>query len=397
LFITGCDSCDFKKLIGKDCDKKKTEITDETKDNNSSENNNSTENNNTNIADNNDFKFYNLAELGTIVNGDVSISSRDEQYDFYTSTTDENGFYSVDPIKLLENVDNRLNTRPTYVLVTVQNGTDIDVNDDGIADADGGKPLLGKIKALYKLDTITTQGGLAVNLLSTPIAEALKNEEFLDEDKFNDVVEKFGVKDINEDGVVDNKDIYQYRMVDNNSSLEDKLRTELLNHIHMNDTSKISEVTNELKQEFGIITYNYTINGSTALIQLNPTNNLANIQYGKNLKSGDLLNEIYSFDISLDKNDYIVYKECLNSSCGTLNILAFDGTEVKNYFVQSVESNIYSDIEHMNSLRQSIIDKTKELNLVNQSLIEKEVILEERKKELLDLQEQQESLGEQYL
>jgi len=42
------------------------------------------------------FTFSNLAELGTIVGGNVVISSRDEQYTFYATTTNENGIYKVD-------------------------------------------------------------------------------------------------------------------------------------------------------------------------------------------------------------------------------------------------------------------------------------------------------------
>lgn len=343
-------------------------------------NNNGNENSSDNTTtESNSIKFYNLAELGTIVGGDVIISSRDEQYDFYTTTTNDEGLYPVEPDKLLENIDNNLDTRPTYVLVTVQNGTDIDVNDDGIKDEDGGKPLLGKIKALYKLETITTQGGLAVNLLSTPIAETLQKEETLDEEKFNQTVKNYGTKDINEDGVLNNKDIYQYRMVDDSSDLEDKLRTELLEHIHNDNTVKIQEVTDSLKKEFGIISYNYTMSGDNAIIKLTPSNNLATIQYGINLKSGELFNEVFAYEIELTKNDYVVYKECDGADCGAVNILAYDGSEVKNYFIQSVESNIYDDVNQMNTLRASINEKTKELE-------EKETTLAEKQEELATVQ-----------
>lgn len=331
-------------------------------------------------------KFYNLAELGTIVGGDVIISSRDEQYDFYTTTTNDEGLYPVDPVKLLENIDNRLDTRPTYILVTVQNGTDIDVNDDGIKDEDGGRPLLGKIKALYKLETITTQGGLAVNLLSTPIAETLQKEEVLDDEKFNQTVKEFGTKDINEDGEIDNKDIYQYRMVDDSSDLEDELREKLLSHLHENDAEKIAEVTEELKKKYGIISYNYSISGEIAIIKLTSSDNTADIQYGINLKNGELFNEVYAYEITLNKNDYVVYKECNGADCGAINILAFDGNEVKNYFIQAVASNIYDDVEEMNRLRASINEKTKELEEKQSTLAEKQEELTAVKAKIIEIQ-----------
>ena len=348
--------------------------------------------NNTSL--NSSFEFYNFAELGTIVGGDVTISSRDEQNVFYTTTTDENGTYPVNPIELLENIDNLVSERPKYILVTVQNGTDIDVNDDGIPDEDGGKTLYGKIKALYKLETITTQGGLVINLLSTPVAEILHKEEVLDDEKVSSVIKNIGAKDVNEDGQIDNKDIYNYRMVDDNSSLEDKLRTEYLQYIHDDDTVKIEEVTKELKQEFNIITYNYTISNEIASISLKKTNNESTIYYGLNLKDKEVLNEIYTSNITLNKNDYIVYKECINSKCSPINFLAFNGSEVKNYFIQSVESNIYEDVEYMNNLRKSINEKAEEVQNIEGTLEVKKEELEDIQKEIEELKEQIENNNE---
>jgi len=331
-------------------------------------------------------EFRNLAELGTIVGGDVIISSRDEQYDFYTSSTDENGFYTVNPAKLLENIDNKLSTRPKYVLVTVQNGTDIDVNDDGIKDEDGGKPLLGKIKAIYRLDTITSQGELAINLLSTPIAEILQKEKVLDDEKVAFVIKNIGVKDINDDGVIDNQDLYEYKMVDDNSTFEDKLRSNgFLTYLHENNTLEIEKATNKFKQDFNILTYDYTISGNIADISFNKTDENKTIYYGVNIKNNEILNEVYSSYIMLNKNDYVVYKECQNNNCSPINIVAFNGNEVKNYFIKTMNSVVYDDVVQMNQLRNTITDNTVKL-------IDKESAISDKQKRLDEINRQREIL-----
>lgn len=335
---------------------------------------------NSNSAPNNTaLTFSNHAELGTIVGGNVKISSLDGNTEFYQAQTDQNGSYQVNPVTLLSNIDSMLSSRPTHVLVTVSGGTDIDVDDNGIPDEDGGKPLLGMVKGIFKLETLTSEGDLYINLLSTSVAEVLKNDDKIDDEKIAYTAKKLGVKDINDDGVIDNKDLYQYRMVENNSTLEETLRTSFLPSIHENNTSGLIKITDELISKHNIIDMKYNILSTQASISFKKSREDSKLYYGVNLKQNELFTEVYSSPVTLEKNDYLVYKECVGLTCTAIQLVAFDGTNVARYFIQSLPSNVYYDVAQMNNLRATIIDETKQLKHLDAQIAENNSTLNQYK------------------
>jgi hypothetical protein len=278
---------------------------------------------------------------------------------FYTLLLQDNkGKYKIDIDEFKNNL-NSLSIYPEYLLVTATNGVDIDPEDDG--DITNSEPVAveGTVKGVFKTSTLLNNEDLSINLLSTAVSEILKDKEKVDDEQIAYIAKELGVEDINGDGKIDNQDIYLYRMSLHDSEMEDKLRNEFLGAIHENDSNTIEEVTNELKEQYNLMFITYILNGSSASLTIEPSKQNSKILYKINAVKNDLFTDIYTSPIKLNKNDYVVYKECKNNRCSTLQIASFDGKKIHQYFLRISDFGIYKDVEYMNGLRKSIISSSK--------------------------------------
>ncbi len=312
--------------------------------------------------------FRNFVELGFISGGNVVISSLDGQYNLYSTTTDTQGSYTINTEELSKNIDNYFVERPDYLLVSATGGYDINPQDTEVNETGEVIPLLGTVKGIISTKTLLNEDHLSINLLSTAVAELLKSDSVINEDKLAYMASRIGISDVNNDKKIDNIDIVKYSMVHNSSDAESILRPAFLPAIHQNNTVKLIEITQDLVDKYGLIFMRYEVNGDTAYINLNPSNTSTHIYYGIDIKKGDLISDIYSESISINKNQYVIYQECNKSNqCSSLQVAAFDGKVVKPYYVRS-SSFVYNNLDDMNVLRNNINKKSIELSELNAEL-----------------------------
>lgn len=315
---------------------------------------------------------------------DVAITSIDG-FNVLYSTTSEKGFYTIDVDEFNKNIaDYYSTTPPEYVLVTATGGIDIDVNDDGNVDTDGGKALYGVIKGIHKLSVLLTQDQISTNLISTAVYELLSDKENITEEKINYIIAQLGVPDINGDSVIDSKDVEGYDMVKNESAVESILRVELLPTIHSGET--VLEKVEDLTASFSIVGMSYITSGDQAFITLVEKNNMT-IVYGINNKQGELLSSVYQSTIILNKNDYLVFKECANENCGAIQVVSFNGSDVSRYYSSTVSHPIISNLNQLNDLRSTI-------NTDVSNLIRPEVTVTEIDIEMAEIQNKIDSIDD---
>ncbi len=302
----------------------------------------------------------NNVELGPVRGANVAISTLNGQQFLYSTVTDVNGKYTIDVNEFNINLES-LTVYPQYVLVTATNGVDIDPEDDGDTTNSSPVAVNGTVKGIFKTSILQNNEDLSINLLSTAISEVLKDKEKIDDEQIAYVAKELGMEDINGDGKIDNKDIYLYRMSEYETDIEAKLRENFLGAIHDGDNDKIEEISNELREQYNLMFISYIISDSTAKLSIEKSKKDSQIMYKVNAKKNDILNNVYLSSINLQKNDYIVYKECKNNKCSVVQIASFDGKVVHQFFLRVSDFGIYENIEYMNGLRKSINDDSRKI------------------------------------
>ena len=318
------------------------------------------------------FKSENFIELGLLSNTIVTITTIDLTHEFYQTTTDELGLYTVDRDTLQQDILNILGELPEYLLVSATGGVDIDPNDDGIIIENEKTPLLGTVRSIIKTQKLLDEDNLSVNLISTAIADLLKDTDVTDQ-KLTVLTKSLGMTDINNDGKIDIGDVHEYSMLKNDSQAEEKLRKEYLTTLHENDVNASENALKKLKKEEFIIDVESEIIANTAYISFITTDNDLLIFYGKNIKKDDALSDTFSSPISLEVNQYIAYQACYeNQGCGNLNLISFNGKNVELYIAKELESSMYDDTAYSNSLRNNINSKYSDYLKVNDQLYQEE-------------------------
>jgi len=310
----------------------------------------------------------NLVELGPLTGSTVSIDSLDKSWHFYTAITDEYGRYSIDMTTFKASLSS-MSPYPEYVLVSATGGLDIDPEDDGDTTNSQAIPVNGLVKGIFSVHTILNNDNLSINLLSTAVSEILEGKNKIDDDQITYIAKEIGIEDLNDDGKIDNRDIYLYRMSEHESSVEQRLRDNLLASIHAGDSNKIESVTSTLIKDFNLMFVEYSISAGVAYLDIKKSTDSFQIMYALNAEKGDLLDRIYSSSIPLHKNDYVVYKECGDNKCSPIQIASFDGEKLHQYFLRLSDFGIYSDIAYMNSLRTSINTDSTTLNNVEKNIL----------------------------
>ena len=176
-------------------------------------------------------------------------------------------------------------------------------------------------------------------------------------------------KDINGDGKINNQDLYEYKMADNDSKLEEDLRSTHLAYIHSGNKDKLIEATDNMIQKYNLMFINYTISNNAVSLTIKKSNKDNKIYYIINPQNNKtLIDNIYTKKIRLTKDDYIAYKECYKNNCSSVQIISFDGKKLYRFFIKTTDSSIFTDISYMNTLRAKIVEKSKELKNIRASI-----------------------------
>jgi len=326
----------------------------------------------------------NSVELGPVSGSTVVISTIDTKESIYTTITDDKGKYSID-LDLFKSNLNALSTYPEYVLVTSTGGVDIDPEDDGDTTNSDSIFVNGSVKGIFKTTTLLNNEDLSINLLSTAVTELIKDKEKIDDEQLAYIIKELGVIDINGDGVVDNQDVYLYKMSEHDSAIEDKLRENYLTAIHTGDDNKIDELNEALATEYNLMFINYTISNGQAYLDIEKAKKDTQILYAINAEKDDILNSIYSDSIILSKDDFVVYKECKDDSCSSIQIASFDGEKLYQYYLRISNFGIFNNEEEVETLRIQINQDTKARDEKEEKLLEMKSKIQELKDKLQDL------------
>ncbi len=349
----------------------------------SNDDGNSNSNTGTNNTPQESKGLTNKVELGPVKGSNVVITTLDGNYNLYSTTTDSNGTYKVDPEVLEKSINDLLGKMPPFLLVAATGGYDIDPNDDGVQEPGEELPLLGTVKGVISSSTLLTEENLSINLISTVISELVRDDDLLTQEKLSVLSHRLGVPDVNNDGKINNKDILSYRMSEHESGIEQTLRSEVLDHIHNNNQYYINGYVSKLESEKGVTTTGHSVYDGIAYIKLNPNSFSNLIYYAVNANSLSEVNQSYSDSITLRKNDYLIFKECVDEDrCSAPQILAFDGKVVRPYLIVSKDNVFRNDLSMMNYFRSEInkyANHVRGLELELESLkAEKEMLENER-------------------
>lgn len=333
------------------------------------------------------FQTENYIELGLISNATVTVTTLDQSHEFLQTNTDEHGLYTVDSVQLKQDIQNILGEIPEYLLVSATGGIDTDPDDDGIIVESEKVPLQGTVSSIINTQKFLDEDNLSVNLISTAIAN-LVNTNNISQQKLTALTKSLGMTDINNDGKVDNSDVHEYSMLIHESKAEELLRKEYLATLHENNLDDGKQALDNIKKDQFLIEVESEIIANTAYISLSTEYEDLLVYYGKNIKKGDVLSNLFSTPISLEKNQYIAYKACDgNRACGNLDVISFDGKKVELYIAKELESSIYEDTTYANSLRGEINSNYADYLRVNE-----ELYLEEKK--VIDINSELEEIKE---
>ncbi|MBA5247916.1 MAG: hypothetical protein FE834_00035 [Gammaproteobacteria bacterium] len=282
--------------------------------------------------------------LGYISGATVKIKTLDNNaYVIYETITDSDGFFNVDENKLKKNI-NSLGYIPNLILIEANDGIDMDPDDDGIIDLNNTIPVKGVVRSVVTYNELIS-GNISTNLLTTAIYEMLSdiNIDNLETGDLDFLSIKIGMTDINNDGVIDRKDTYQYNMVSHESKAESNLRLRLLSSIHNNDTESIRLFVESEKLKNGLAIYKESINNEIANVDIKPIAKNNKIKYSYN--STNLLSESYNLSISLYKGDYLTYQECFDLECYKRQTIYFNGKKTFNFIQAPRIQYIFQDGE----------------------------------------------------
>lgn len=330
----------------------------------------------------------NKVQLGPVTGATVQIFTLDEVHNLYTTTTNDIGKYTIN-INEFNTTLNSLSDYPEYVLITASGGLDIDPEDDGNISNSEPIAVNGTVKGIFKTSILLSEQDLSINLLSTAVSHILEDKESIDDELIAYTAQQLNAEDINGDGKVDNHDIITYAMDSDDGELEDTLRNNgFLDAIHDGDSSALQGITDEFKEQYNLMFIKYSINNGVANLEIENSKDGSRIMYIINAKKNDIFNNIYSSAISLNKNDYVVYKECKNDICSVVQIASFDGDKVHQYFLRISNFGIYSDMEYMNNLREAINNDSIALKEAKENIVTLSTEIESLDTNITNLQSQ---------
>ena len=320
----------------------------------------------------------NKVELGPVSGASVKISTLDGQ-NLYTTLTDDLGQYTIE-LELFKSRLESISPYPEYVLVTATGGIDTDPEDDGDTTNSESIPVNGVVKGIFKSETLLNNEDLSINLLSTVVSELVKGKKNIDDEKLNNVIKSLGIEDINNDGIINSEDVYLYKMSEHDSSIEEKLRANYLSAIHSGDNDRLSSLTEEIAKENNLLFIQYSISNNQAYLDIESPQLDTKILYAINPKQDDTLNNTYSDSIILNKNDFLVYKECRDNICSEQQIASFDGQKIYQYYLRVSNFGIFNNEEEVNTLRIQIHNDIKKRNILE----DKQESISEQIKDLKD-------------
>lgn len=256
-------------------------------------------------------------QLGAIKSADVIISTLDDTYTIYSTTTENDGTFDIDRELIKSNINN-LPIKPLYLKITSSGGVDTDPNDDGIEVVSENIQVEGKVIGIVNSDDLITKNNIYINLISTVFSEMILQSEIINDESINQVLNQLKIDDINNDGILSLDDVVDYQMVEHNSSTEEKLRLQYLGYIHEGKDNLKSKYIESLQDNTSFVTViKEKYNNGNMGVTLKTLNKNNHIQYSTEEINDTLpLPNTYLNEIVLKQNDLVIYEECnQNNDC----------------------------------------------------------------------------------
>ncbi len=281
-------------------------------------------------------KATGLVELGTVVGASVRIETRQGAFLFEAQTNRE-GKYQIDLDEIKEKIkeiEDQKGSAVNYVHIVTTGGTDMDPNDDGVAEEGESKKVLGSVSAIVPVTALKENERINANLLTTYIDEMLVDVETIDENLLNEAAERLQVGDANQDGTIDYRDAIQYKMTENESIAESELRARVLEHIHKGEKDKIKETVREERRRKNFLRINSLKQGNKLRVWIKGIGKGRTVRYAiDRIESEQLANNYNRESFLLGKNSFLGYKECFSDgTCSEPFVHYFDGQNSYGYF-----------------------------------------------------------------
>ena len=327
-----------------------------------------------------------MIELGPVRGATVSLQSLNG-ITLTTSITDDNGLFPVD-IEVLKSAVERYGSELKFVKIVSTGGIDIDPNDDGVTDNGEELSVNGQVTGIVPLETLYEAKEYRINFISSALVDILDGRQEITEAQLAYIVQRLGVHDINEDGLIDIDDLTSYKIIDDNSVAETNLREGYLEYIHNGNNESQHLFVENLKYDIGFSKPLVTKKLDYYAVNLSKTNKDNTIYYGIAVDENyPGFNEYTGEELDLNFNEAIFYQECSpESGCYKLQkIFFYADTVYYDFDYENIEDktndvmNIVSDLDTAREddriLNQQIETTEQTINSLNEKIDKLNVII----------------------
>lgn len=332
---------------------------------------------------------YGQLELGPVVGANVSVQTISGFELMSTTTTDDDGTFTVD-IDELEAEVSRVGYDRDIIKFVSFGGIDIDPNDDGISEENEAIPVVGSVTTYAELSTVLSRSGYKINMLGSVVADIVSSAspESITKEYIAEVAKEVGVQDIDGDGVITINDLVFYDMLANESNIEHQLRESYLPSLHSGDNeSKVEFVENTRLADSFVKIVDVSSSGGTKILSF-VTAGDTELRYkviDSNTDRGAYELSVYSGEnVQLDAvNGVLLLQECFPSRCGLIQQLYF------------VDGNMHRGYVASEKITQAVNDRIKGFDEVSKAIEEAVERAGQAKEELEQLTKDEEAIDSQ--
>ncbi len=295
--------------------------------------------------------------LGPVKDATVNIypfQSNYKDYSLFQTTSDNNGKISVD-VSVIEQKISDYGLSPQYLLIVSHGGIDTDPNDDGLSVASEFKTVSSNVFGLAHAANLSSLTKFNVNLISSAMVDFFLGQNELEKEEIETFLTSLGFTDQDNNGVINLDDVIHYDMIQDESTVEDTLRTLYLDYIHSGDQVMQELVLTNLTERKGVYRIKTPFQNEHRIdIEIYPKHDQGQLEYYYADNSSSVIkNEDTRYiTISLNTGEGIYFRECLEDNCGKYELMYYDGSRIKKGSIplQSV-SHGYEDEAAMERVR----------------------------------------------
>lgn len=338
-----------------------------------------------------------IVELGRVASASVKLFTNNQELAVFQ--TDAKGEYTLKRSSIKSSIDGFGMKNTDYIYIVSTGGTDIDPNDDGVTTDGEAISVQGSVKGLISVQDFMAEGEVRINLISTAIVNIIGRDNFseINEEVLARVAKEIGVSDINKDGHITNKDVYQYDMVTHVSRAENLLKYNGFDsYIHDGDLALQSKTIDTIKSNINTGIYKTKTTNKTSVVSLFTLDSTREIQFAKNKKSKNG-SPYHGEEISLEADQFIAYRECKKNDsdkCKEEQVIYFTGTEILDYYPEPSSNDSVSKTE-IAEMQGNLIARLKSLKSSLQAIEDNNLSIEEAQKEKEKLQAQLDEINEE--